>query len=229
METVKGGTPEELAHYSAFTASGRYVVAFRYVHQRSSGLYATVLLVADGSRFLIKDRQRVDPRAWSCAVLVVGCPDLSIVVGRPRRCKAACADRRRHRSTGLLFCRLSDLVRVVQFFRSARVAHAHLDISARALARVFLNLHLLHVFLAHTALSANSLNILAACLEQVLHDVALVGTLSLEHGQVARFVLRPHVGAGAYKLLYHSEVAIESRPVQRCAALGILAVEGSGD
>lgn len=41
-------------------------------------------------------------------------------------------------------------------------------------------------------------------------------------------VLRPHVGAGADELLDDGQVAVESRPVEGRAALGVLSVERGG-
>lgn len=117
---------------------------------------------------------------------------------------------------------------VVSAATSASVAHAHLDIPAAALASVLLNLHILHVLLADTALGANPLDVLAASLEQELHDIALVRAFGFEHGQVAGLVLRPHVGAGADELLHDGQVTVERGPVQGRAALGVLSVEGGG-
>lgn len=117
---------------------------------------------------------------------------------------------------------------VVSAATSASIAHAHLDIPAAALASVLLNLHILHVLLADTALGANPLDVLAASLEQELHDIALVRALGFEHGQVAGLVLCPHVGAGADELLHDGQVAVERGPVQGRAALGVLSVEGGG-
>ena len=117
---------------------------------------------------------------------------------------------------------------VVSAATSASIAHAHLDIPAAALASVLLNLHILHVLLADTALGANPLDVLAAGLEQELHDIALVRALGFEHGQVAGLVLRPHVGARADELLHDGQVAVERGPVQGRAALGVLSVEGGG-